>query len=69
MNMKAVIYGAGLFCAISSSSLKPVDVKIDRADVILGWRAILDKEIHLNRTMWLICGFIQKAHRVIIHSN
>lgn len=30
-------------------SLKPVDVKIDRADVILGWRAILDKEIHLNR--------------------
>ncbi|RKG33998.1 translocation/assembly module TamB domain-containing protein [Acinetobacter tianfuensis] len=30
-------------------SLKPVDVKIDRADVTLGWRAILDKEIHLNR--------------------
>ncbi len=30
-------------------SLKPVDVKIDRADVTLGWRAILKKEIHLNR--------------------
>ncbi|MGE8540581.1 MAG: translocation/assembly module TamB domain-containing protein, partial [Acinetobacter sp.] len=29
-------------------SLKPVDVKIDRADVTLGWRAILNKEIHLN---------------------
>ena len=30
-------------------TLKSVDVKIDRADVTLGWRAILDKEIHLNR--------------------
>ena len=30
-------------------TLKPVDVKIDRADVSLGWRAILKKEIHLNR--------------------
>lgn len=30
-------------------TLKPVDVKIDRADVTLGWRAILKKEIHLNR--------------------
>ena len=30
-------------------SLKPVDVKIDRADVTLGWRAIINKEIHLNR--------------------
>lgn len=29
-------------------TLKPVDVKIDRADVTLGWRAILKKEIHLN---------------------
>ena len=29
-------------------SLKPVDVKIDRADVSLGWRAILEKEIHLS---------------------
>ncbi|RZG71943.1 hypothetical protein EXU29_12535 [Acinetobacter wuhouensis] len=29
-------------------TLKPVDVKIDRADVSLGWRAILDKEIHLS---------------------
>ena len=29
-------------------SLKPVDVKIDRADVKLGWRAIIKKEIHLN---------------------
>ena len=30
-------------------TLKPVDVKIDRADVSLGWRAILDKEIHLRK--------------------
>ncbi|WP_347461031.1 translocation/assembly module TamB domain-containing protein [Acinetobacter sp. ANC 7454] len=30
-------------------SLKPVDVKIDRADVTLGWRAIIKREIHLNR--------------------
>lgn len=30
-------------------TLKPVNVKIDRADIILGWRAILKKEIHLNR--------------------
>lgn len=30
-------------------TLKPVDVKIDRADITLGWRAILKKEIHLNR--------------------
>lgn len=30
-------------------SLKPVDVKIDRADVQLGWRAIVNKEIHLRR--------------------
>lgn len=30
-------------------TLKPVDVKIDRADISLGWRAILSKEIHLNR--------------------
>ena len=29
-------------------SLKAVDVKIDRADVSLGWRAILDKEVHLS---------------------
>lgn len=29
-------------------TLKPVDVKIDRADVSLGWRAILDKEVHLS---------------------
>ncbi|OTG77678.1 hypothetical protein B9T33_15160 [Acinetobacter sp. ANC 5054] len=29
-------------------TLKPVDVKIDRADVKLGWRAIINKEIHLN---------------------
>ena len=29
-------------------TLKPVDVSIDRADVSLGWRAILDKEIHLS---------------------
>ncbi|WOE42849.1 translocation/assembly module TamB domain-containing protein [Acinetobacter chinensis] len=29
-------------------TLAPVDVKIDRADVTLGWRAILNKEIHLN---------------------
>ncbi len=29
-------------------TLASVDVKIDRADVTLGWRAILDKEIHLN---------------------
>ena len=30
-------------------SLKPVDVKIDRADVTLGWRAIINKEIHLHK--------------------
>ncbi|WOE32562.1 MULTISPECIES: translocation/assembly module TamB domain-containing protein [unclassified Acinetobacter] len=30
-------------------TLKSVDVKIDRADVALGWRAILQKEIHLYR--------------------
>ena len=29
-------------------TLSAVDVKIDRADVKLGWRAILDKEIHLR---------------------
>ena len=29
-------------------SLKPDDVKIDRADVTLGWRAIVNKEIHLK---------------------
>ncbi|MFV5492183.1 translocation/assembly module TamB domain-containing protein [Acinetobacter sp. ASP199] len=29
-------------------TLKPVDVKIDRADVTLGWRAIIKREIHLN---------------------
>ena len=29
-------------------TLAAVDVKIDRADVSLGWRAILDKEIHLS---------------------
>ena len=29
-------------------SLKPVDIKIDRADVSLGWRAIVNKEIHLS---------------------
>ncbi|MDQ9011068.1 translocation/assembly module TamB domain-containing protein [Acinetobacter gerneri] len=29
-------------------TLTAVDVKIDRADVSLGWRAILDKEIHLS---------------------
>lgn len=29
-------------------SLEPVDVKIDRADVTLGWRAIINKEIHLH---------------------
>ena len=29
-------------------SLKPVDIKIDRANVSLGWRAIFDKEIHLS---------------------
>ena len=29
-------------------TLKTVDVKIDRADVSLGWRAILDKEVHLS---------------------
>ena len=29
-------------------TLKSVDVKIDRADVLLGWRAILEKEIHLS---------------------
>ncbi|OTG66064.1 translocation/assembly module TamB domain-containing protein [Acinetobacter silvestris] len=29
-------------------SLKPVDIQIDRADVSLGWRAVLDKEIHLS---------------------
>lgn len=30
-------------------NLASVDVKIDRADVNLGWRAILNKEIHLSR--------------------
>jgi translocation and assembly module TamB len=30
-------------------SLTSVDVKIDRADVTLGWRAIMSKEIHLHR--------------------
>ncbi len=30
-------------------TLKPVDVKIDRADITLGWRAIINKEIHLNK--------------------
>ncbi|MBU3845719.1 MAG: translocation/assembly module TamB domain-containing protein [Candidatus Acinetobacter avistercoris] len=29
-------------------TLTAVDVKIDRANVILGWRAVLNKEIHLN---------------------
>ncbi|WP_296279404.1 translocation/assembly module TamB domain-containing protein [uncultured Acinetobacter sp.] len=29
-------------------TLKPVDIKIDRANVSLGWRAIFDKEIHLS---------------------
>lgn len=29
-------------------SLKPVDVKIDHADISLGWRAILSKEVHLS---------------------
>ena len=29
-------------------TLKPVDIKIDRADVSLGWRAVLDNEIHLS---------------------
>lgn len=29
-------------------TLAAVDVKIDRADISLGWRAILDKEIHLG---------------------
>ncbi|MCU4356862.1 translocation/assembly module TamB domain-containing protein [Acinetobacter ursingii] len=29
--------------------LKDLDVKIDKADVSLGWRAILSKEIHLRR--------------------
>ncbi|WP_419820505.1 translocation/assembly module TamB domain-containing protein [Acinetobacter sp.] len=29
-------------------TLSSVDVKIDRADISLGWRAILDKEIHLS---------------------
>ena len=29
-------------------SLEPVDVKIDRANVTLGWRAIINKEIHLR---------------------
>lgn len=29
-------------------SLKSVDVKIDRADVSLGWRAIFEKEVHLS---------------------
>lgn len=29
-------------------TLKSVDVNIDRADVSLGWRAVLDKEIHLS---------------------
>lgn len=30
-------------------NLNAVDVKIDRADIKLGWRAIVQKEIHLNR--------------------
>ena len=30
-------------------TLASVDVKIDRADISLGWRAILNKEIHLHR--------------------
>ena len=30
-------------------TLESVDVKIDRADVSLGWRAIIHKEIHLRR--------------------
>ena len=30
-------------------SLSSVDVKIDHADVSLGWRAILTKEVHLSR--------------------
>lgn len=29
-------------------TLKPVDIKIDRADVKLGWRAVAKKEIHLR---------------------
>lgn len=29
-------------------TLKSVDVKIDRADVMLGWRAVLNKEIHFT---------------------
>lgn len=30
-------------------TLDSVDVKIDRADISLGWRAILQKEVHLRR--------------------
>lgn len=29
-------------------NLKPVDVKVDHADISLGWRAIISKEVHLS---------------------
>lgn len=38
----------GIILKNLSVTLKAVDVKVDRADVSLGWRAILDKEIHLS---------------------
>src|SRR5690606_8222379 len=41
-------------------SLKPVDVKIDRADVKLGWRAIVKKEIHLTEADVLNLQIINK---------
>ena len=39
----------GLILRNVALNLAAVDVKIDRADVNLGWRAILNKEIHLSR--------------------
>ena len=41
-------------------TLKPVDVKIDRADVKLGWRAIIKKEIHLTEADVLNLQIINK---------
>ncbi len=48
-------YEGGALLAGHSSTKCPCyaeacfDVKIDRADITLGWRAIINKEIHLNK--------------------
>ena len=44
MNMKVGTCGAIIMKNNVLVTLKPVDVKIDRADVKLGWRAIIKKK-------------------------